>query len=227
MKNTEKGITLIALIITIIILVILAAVSIKSVYNIGIVKHAIDGTQQYAEQAKAENEVLEEIVTSLESEIYKIHGIADGVDTTDDSEVLLAAIRGESYNQIWAREIISGAEPLGPSFTENALYYLYNSRVYKATYGSDEKITTVTKTTINPSNLGIKGTVLVTVNGETTNFEIKNSMLTNETVYAVINPNTVQSEESYTEIHYNDKGVVVASMTHVEGFSDSATFGGN
>ena len=38
--KTEKAITLIALIITIIILVILAAVSIRAVYNMGIVNYA-------------------------------------------------------------------------------------------------------------------------------------------------------------------------------------------
>ena len=45
--NKEKGITLIALIITIIILVILAAVSIRAAYNMGIVSHAVNGAEGY------------------------------------------------------------------------------------------------------------------------------------------------------------------------------------
>ena len=50
----EKAITLIALIITIIILVILAAVSIRAVYNMEIVNHAVNGTEGYAKAEKKE-----------------------------------------------------------------------------------------------------------------------------------------------------------------------------
>ncbi len=74
----ERGITLIALIITIIILVILAAVSIRAVYNMGIVGHAINGTQQYAEASKAENEMLGQTVTKLEDAVAKVKEIQEG-----------------------------------------------------------------------------------------------------------------------------------------------------
>ena len=77
-KSEEKGITLIALIITIIILVILAAVSIRAVANMGIVGHAINGTQQYAESAKAENEMLGETVDLLENTLGKLNNIQNG-----------------------------------------------------------------------------------------------------------------------------------------------------
>ena len=65
--KTENGITLIALIITIIILVILAAVSVRAVYNMGIVNHAINGTREYSEAAKDEQQKMDEISEFLEN----------------------------------------------------------------------------------------------------------------------------------------------------------------
>ena len=75
----QEGITLIALIITIIILVILAAVSIRAVYEMGIVGYAINGTQQYAERAKEENEMLGQTVTKLEDAVSKVKEIQGGI----------------------------------------------------------------------------------------------------------------------------------------------------
>ena len=57
-SNKEKGITLIALIITVIILVILSAIGIIAVYNSKIVEHAINGSQDYAQEGINENYVL-------------------------------------------------------------------------------------------------------------------------------------------------------------------------
>lgn len=57
LKN-EKGITLVALIVTIIILVILAAVAITGVFQMRIVETAIKGTEKYSkEQIKEENDM--------------------------------------------------------------------------------------------------------------------------------------------------------------------------
>lgn len=74
----ERGITLIALIITIIILVILAAVSIRAVYEMGIVGYAINGTQQYAEKAKEENQMLDETGRRIEDAVSKVKEIQGG-----------------------------------------------------------------------------------------------------------------------------------------------------
>ena len=74
-KRNEKGITLIALIITIIILVILAAVSIRTVTNMGIVGHAINGTQDYAREAKAENEKLDTTGNFIDNALGKLNDI--------------------------------------------------------------------------------------------------------------------------------------------------------
>ena len=74
----EQGITLIALIITIIILVILAAVSVRAVYNMGIVDYAINGTQNYAGAAVKENQMLGETGLLIENTITKLNEIETG-----------------------------------------------------------------------------------------------------------------------------------------------------
>ena len=75
-KTRENaGITLIALIITIIILVILAAVSINAVYNMGIVGHAINGAQEYASQAKAENQMMADTTSKIDDAVAKVKEI--------------------------------------------------------------------------------------------------------------------------------------------------------
>ena len=71
MKN-EKGITLIALIITIVILVILAAVSIRAVTNMGIVGQAVNGTQEYAQKAIEENQMMDETLDTIDIGLAKL-----------------------------------------------------------------------------------------------------------------------------------------------------------
>ena len=80
-KSNEKGITLIYLIITIIILVILAAVSIRAVANMGIVGYAVNGTQDYARQAKAENQMLGETINLINSTLGRINEIQGGSES--------------------------------------------------------------------------------------------------------------------------------------------------
>ena len=75
MLRGENGITLVALIITIIILVILAAVSIAAVYNMGIVNYAVNGSQNYAAAAKAENSMLDSTVSSIDSTLNSLNYI--------------------------------------------------------------------------------------------------------------------------------------------------------
>ena len=58
--KSQSGITLIALIVTIIILVIFAAVSIRTVVEMEIVTHAINGTKDYAKEAKKEENIMSE-----------------------------------------------------------------------------------------------------------------------------------------------------------------------
>lgn len=76
-NNKENGITLIALIITIIILVILAAVSVRAVYEMGIVNHAVNGTQQYAQKAVEENQILGDTSNLIENTLEKLNNIQE------------------------------------------------------------------------------------------------------------------------------------------------------
>ena len=81
MLRQEKGITLVALIITIIVLVILAAVSIAAVYNSNIIGYAVNGAQDYSQQAVNENAILsgtESIVSSAMSAISSILSSSTG-----------------------------------------------------------------------------------------------------------------------------------------------------
>lgn len=93
LKNNQ-GITLIALIITIIILVILAAVSIRAVTNMGIVGHAVNGTQQYAREAVRENNIFDRITSLLDNTVVKINGIQDGCGVTLNKDKLGLQLEG-------------------------------------------------------------------------------------------------------------------------------------
>lgn len=67
MLRTEKGITLVALIITIIILVILAAVSITAVTRLGLIDYATEGAKKYQNAANDENVAMDSYESTLSS----------------------------------------------------------------------------------------------------------------------------------------------------------------
>ncbi len=77
-QRNDKGITLVALIITIIILVILAAVSISAVYNSKIVDYAVNGATGYAGEAVKENEIMSGTESLIDSTVKKIEDILGG-----------------------------------------------------------------------------------------------------------------------------------------------------
>ena len=70
--ENEKGITLIALIITVIVLVLLAAVSISAAYQSGIIKYAVNGTTEYYEQGHRENVIINGTESFLSSKVTEI-----------------------------------------------------------------------------------------------------------------------------------------------------------
>lgn len=77
MLREEKGITLVALIITIIVLIILAAVTIISVQNSNLVNRTINAATDYASEQESENAYMESIesqMSSLDSVISSIQG---------------------------------------------------------------------------------------------------------------------------------------------------------
>lgn len=70
----QKGITLVALIITIIVLIIIATVTIKIFLDSGIIKLSIDSTQNYAKEAERENKIFDNIADRLEQVTQEING---------------------------------------------------------------------------------------------------------------------------------------------------------
>ena len=94
----ERGITLIALIITIIILVILAAVSIRAVYNMGIVNHAVNGTEGYAKAAKMEEETMQDTENFIEEIAGRIRNTQYGEDEPEEETV---AFNKNGVNYTW------------------------------------------------------------------------------------------------------------------------------
>jgi len=139
-KN-QSGITLIALIITIIILVILAAVSIRAVYNMGIVGHAINGTQQYAEGAVAENRMFGDIGSFIDNAVSKIKEIQAGEGIAlNKSKMGLQLISGQTVSEKLTATLLK--------ITGNIEWTTSNPEV--ATVGNDGTVTAVAvgKTTI-------------------------------------------------------------------------------
>ena len=74
-KKKEKGITLVALILTVILLVILSLVGISVVYNSRIIEFAINGTMKYGQEGINENKVLEGTEDLIESVVDNIKDI--------------------------------------------------------------------------------------------------------------------------------------------------------
>ena len=94
-KNKDKGITLVALVITIIILLILATISIQLLTNTGLFKNAKkakDETQNAAEnQAKTLNEYENELDKYISGNKIKVKKVEDNIgsvlSTTDNTEL--------------------------------------------------------------------------------------------------------------------------------------------
>lgn len=114
----ESGITLIALIITIIILVILAAVSIRAVYNMGILGQAVNGTKKYAQGAVEENQMLDETGRLLENTLAKLNNIQGGSSengggNNPPSPTVKKGPTGKPLvNKDTVASIVTGIEPL-------------------------------------------------------------------------------------------------------------------
>ena len=79
--KTQKGITLIALIITIVVLMILAVVSINAVKDGGIITHAQNAATAYNKAQNDELAMLDEYVAEIElinPKIGKVEGLTVG-----------------------------------------------------------------------------------------------------------------------------------------------------
>ena len=85
----EKGITLIALIITIVVLLVLAAVAISSIKNDGIISKAQDVTNKYNEAQTSEKNMLDEYLNYLEPNGGTSGGwVQNGLTVTDGTITL-------------------------------------------------------------------------------------------------------------------------------------------
>ena len=105
----EKAITLIALIITIIILVILAAVSIRAVYNMGIVNYAVNGAGDYAKSSKEEERTMQDTENFLEDAISRIKNAQEGdIETNTVPDELRRYVLGANDEGKTTSQLLSG-----------------------------------------------------------------------------------------------------------------------
>ena len=121
----ESGITLIALIITIIILVILAAVSIRAVYNMGIVEKAINGTKDYAQASKDEENMFGKTENYIEDAVLKIN------ETTKEEPPMVAFTQND-VEYTWEdvhnmAKIISGTSSITKTSESATITYKENN----------------------------------------------------------------------------------------------------
>lgn len=77
MLREEKGITLVALIITIIVLIILAAVTIMTLTNDNFIGTAINGTQSYANAQRYESSQIDALYQKFSATVSNIQSIED------------------------------------------------------------------------------------------------------------------------------------------------------
>ena len=87
--RTEKGITLIALILTIVTLLILASVAISSIQNDGILSYTENVANKYNQSQRDEQSVLDQYLGYLKGDNEWIT-IYEGQGVTEDGELLLA-----------------------------------------------------------------------------------------------------------------------------------------
>jgi len=85
MTRSEKGITLVALIITIIILVILAAVSITAVTQTGLLDTATEGVGNYANEQKIEDEKMKSYADFANDKVKSIDALLHPTTSTSAS----------------------------------------------------------------------------------------------------------------------------------------------
>ncbi len=123
--KTEKGVTLVALIITIIILVILSAVSISAAYKSKIIDYAIEGAQKYATEGINENKVMEGTEELIESAINTIKeigitggdtGPSEGTDPKPDENIKDELAKTENIGKY------IDYQPAGSDYTVNGTY---------------------------------------------------------------------------------------------------------
>ena len=126
----EGGITLIALIITIIILVILAAVSINTIYNMGIVEKGTHGVQQYSQKAVEENQMMGSVAGLIESTVSKIQDIIkEGANDklTNLTGTTWRFSETTTWNDLYDLDLFNAITETYPGY--GRMYFNFTSRV--------------------------------------------------------------------------------------------------
>ena len=103
--KTQKGITLIALIITIVVLLILAVVTINAIQGDGIIQYAKNARDEYQTKADEEQETIDGYLSRIESSLNG--GTENGNTTVTHSGIIP---EGGTYIQGWR---------VGPSYSES------------------------------------------------------------------------------------------------------------
>ena len=93
----ERGITLIALIITIVVLLILAAVAISSIQNDGILSYAINAAKDYNQAAANEQDMLQGYLNFLNN-----GGLGDG---NGDGKLTVTAVKNQVLSETENKEV--------------------------------------------------------------------------------------------------------------------------
>ena len=133
MRNHNKGITLVALVITVIILLILATISIQSLTSTGLFKRAQDAQNLIQEKTAEENEILTNYLEQMNKIISegKTEKIPDGAIVNPINDVTIWLKTGEiskKYAYTTIEEVISDNECMESLMkSENAMTYLGHS----------------------------------------------------------------------------------------------------
>lgn len=152
-EKTEKGITLVALIVTIIVLLILAAVTIGAIQNDGIIEHAKNAREQYGKAQTNEKTTLEGYLEKINEndpatieakkdaeELDLMERYALGTEKTGrlltdvanlDSNYQITSFNDEEETINDASTIIPLYTSLGEDSTKAIGYVKYNNKVYK------------------------------------------------------------------------------------------------
>ena len=134
----EKGITLVALIITIIILVILAAISINAVYNSRIVNYAINGTMNYAGEGIKENKVLEGTESLIESAVKELEKIRGGETSPTPNPPTPPEETGLPKEELEREEMIGRYVDYNPQGTDYTVDGTYSGTGFNQTFSKND-----------------------------------------------------------------------------------------
>lgn len=117
LKNNkrEKGITLVALIITIIVLIILAAVTIFAFTESGLLQTARKGAENYAGEQIREEEMMKNIAEKAESIVDNIRDIQEGIMTGPKIEF---SANTDKYTFETVEIIVTATAPKGETITK-------------------------------------------------------------------------------------------------------------